>query len=789
MSKQAPTAGPALGTAVAMMALAVSCPMVEAFSLSTPSSFVRSSVTGSTRTAVRGLGPVSMSSRLRNDDKEGNTGAYGKAAWSGADQNQRSKEAAVGEVSMSSRLREDESRPKPFYGKVAWTGVHNRRAADAAAPETGPSLLSPHAGGGGERKQDQRTKLKYEKAAWTWSDRRENFSAGLGAGSPVSSSPLLRDEEAPTGRSYSKVAWSVEQRGARSSRPLAQTASASGAPRSQNDNFASKAASSDVDVGGLVEGLVNEIKEEEFKVEAVPPAQPRTPTPSVQSYINKPKIKLVEGFGKGLLADIKGKAPFLKSDITDGFSIKVLSTIFFLFFACLAPAVAFGGMLGVATAGAMGTIEMIAATAVCGMVYAALAGQPLTIIGSTGPVLAFIAVLYKTAARMSLPFLPLYTWVGFWTAGMLGVASAFSLSNMVLFFTRFTDEIFSLLISVIFIMEATKDITGVFASAGVPLVAATSTLVVALSTYGVATILKSLRRTQFLNKPIREFIADFAPTLGVATGTLAAMWGKSRYALALPTLTVPSALTTTVGRPWLVPFMTLPVWARWAAFFPALMSTVLLFMDQNITVRLVNAKQHKLKKGYGMNLDMGIIAGLTAACSVFGLPWLVAATVRSLAHVKSLTKYDQLGWGRGERIAGVAEQRVSGIAIHGLIGVAILKLRPLLAQIPLPVTTGLFLYLGVTGLAGNEMWDRTKLLFTDPKLRPKAAPWSRLPASKTNMYTMIQLACLGSMMWVKGSPIGVLFPVLIALLAPLRMLLVKTPLFTEGDLSVLDSEG
>ncbi len=70
-----------------------------------------------------------------------------------------------------------------------------------------------------------------------------------------------------------------------------------------------------------------------------------------------------------------------------------------------------------------------------------------------------------------------------------------------------------------------------------------------------------------------------------------------RYALALPTLTVPTALTTTVGRPWLVPFMTLPVWARWAAFFPALMSTVLLFMDQNITVRLVNSKQHKLKKG------------------------------------------------------------------------------------------------------------------------------------------------------------------------------------------------
>lgn len=43
--------------------------------------------------------------------------------------------------------------------------------------------------------------------------------------------------------------------------------------------------------------------------------------------MTKPQVKLVEGFGKGLLADIKGKTPFLKSDITDGFSIKVRTCI------------------------------------------------------------------------------------------------------------------------------------------------------------------------------------------------------------------------------------------------------------------------------------------------------------------------------------------------------------------------------------------------------------------------------------------------------------------------------
>ncbi|CAM9914464.1 unnamed protein product [Choristocarpus tenellus] len=118
-----------------------------------------------------------------------------------------------------------------------------------------------------------------------------------------------------------------------------------------------------------------------------------------------------------------------------------------------------------------------------------------------------------------------------------------------------------------------------------------------------------------------------------------------------------------------------------------------------------------------MHMDMGVIAILTALCSLTGLPWLVAATVRSLAHVKSLANYEQLGGGQ-ERISSMTEQRLSGLAIHTLIGGAILKFRSQLAQIPLAVTMGLFLYLGVGGLQGNQLWDRTKLLITDPKLRP-----------------------------------------------------------------------
>ncbi len=63
----------------------------------------------------------------------------------------------------------------------------------------------------------------------------------------------------------------------------------------------------------------------------------------------------------------------------------------------------------------------------------------------------------------------------------------------------------------------------------------------------------------------------------------------------------------------MVPLTALPVVWRWAAALPALMAYVLLFMDQNITVRLVNRKEHKLKKAYGMHLDTMAIALLAVS--------------------------------------------------------------------------------------------------------------------------------------------------------------------------------
>jgi hypothetical protein len=46
--------------------------------------------------------------------------------------------------------------------------------------------------------------------------------------------------------------------------------------------------------------------------------------------------------------------------------------------------------------------------------------------------------------------------------------------------------------------------------------------------------------------------------------------------------------------------------------FPAILLTALFFMDQNISVRLVNSPDNKLKKGPAYNVDLvalGVITG------------------------------------------------------------------------------------------------------------------------------------------------------------------------------------
>ncbi|XP_012941835.1 sodium bicarbonate cotransporter 3 [Aplysia californica] len=163
----------------------------------------------------------------------------------------------------------------------------------------------------------------------------------------------------------------------------------------------------------------------------------------------------------GLIADIKRKLPWYASDFKDCLHIQCLASTIFLYLATLTPNVTFGGLLGQATDQYMGTMECILTASICGVLFALFSGQPLNILGSTGPMLVLEMILYNFCKDSELDFLPFRAWIGLWTAFFLLLVVAFDLSALVRYITRFTEESFACLIAVIFIAEAFKKLIGI----------------------------------------------------------------------------------------------------------------------------------------------------------------------------------------------------------------------------------------------------------------------------------------------------------------------------------------
>jgi len=293
-------------------------------------------------------------------------------------------------------------------------------------------------------------------------------------------------------------------------------------------------------------------------------------------------------------------------------------------------------------------------------------------------------------------------------------------------------------------------------------------LLLALGTLYVAHSLSRFRRSRYLVPWMREFLSDFGPTIALAAMTLVAVMP---HGVDLKELPVPDSVRPTMDREWLVNLFAVDTWVWFASLGPALLVAVLVYVDQNITARLVNSPDHKLKKGESYHLDLAVMGVLIGVCSLFGLPWLVAATVRSLNHVRSLATVEEvgtLGGDKRERIVHVRETRLTGLAIHLLVGLS-LFLLPYLKVIPMPVLYGLFLYMGIVSMSGNQFFERMSLWIMDSRLYPTTHYIQKVPNHIIHKFTLLQFCCLLVLGIVEISPLGILFPLFVVLLVPVRI--------------------
>ena len=112
--------------------------------------------------------------------------------------------------------------------------------------------------------------------------------------------------------------------------------------------------------------------------------------------------------------DIKRRYSQYCSDIKDGINVQCVAASIFLYFAVLSPAITFGGLLGSKTDNAMGVSETMMGTAMAGIIGSLVLGQPLLILGITGPNVVFEEALYKFCNQQEMNYLSVRVWTGFW---------------------------------------------------------------------------------------------------------------------------------------------------------------------------------------------------------------------------------------------------------------------------------------------------------------------------------------------------------------------------------------
>jgi hypothetical protein len=162
---------------------------------------------------------------------------------------------------------------------------------------------------------------------------------------------------------------------------------------------------------------------------------------------------------------------------------------------------------------------------------------------------------------------------------------------------------------------------------------------------------------------------------------------------------------------------------------------------------------------------------------------MVAATVRSLNHVRSLVVVDHKDG--QETITGTVETRLTGLLVHTAVGASLLLLV-FLKTIPMAVLFGLFLYMGVASMKGNQLFERLRLWVMDPEKYPPTYYLRAVPAAKVHVFTLIQTIALAVLWFIKASALAILFPLFIALLVPIRMILNRY--FDPTHLALLDAE-
>ncbi|XP_072533922.1 solute carrier family 4 member 11 isoform X2 [Salminus brasiliensis] len=527
--------------------------------------------------------------------------------------------------------------------------------------------------------------------------------------------------------------------------------------------------------------------------------------------------------GRGIYEDLCRRLPFYTSDFTDGIVgnnkalVKYMTTSIFLYIAVLLPAIAFGSLNDESTRGEIDVQKTIIGQSIGGIIYSLCAGSPLVIPLTTAPIAIFISVIRGICDDYDLDFAAFYACIGLWNSLFLIIGGVFNLSLLVKLFKRSIEEVIALFISIAFVADAMKgtvkifhryyhaptlangsieelnrisrdmNLTGALPESFILCTRARPLLclLLMLGTLWVGFTLYQFKRSPFLHAKMREILSDCALPISVLIFSYVGSYVFND--IGLPVFDFHNGPVFRVA-----PLEKLTGASVLSAMGLGFLLALLIFIDQNIVVSLTNAPENRLLKGTAYHWDLTLSGLINILMSVLGLPWMHAAFPHSTLHVRQLAIVEERveGGHLYETIVSVKETRVTSLVANILIGVSVFLLPVPLQWIPKPVLYGLFLYIALTSIDGNQMCDRMALLLKEQTSYPPTHYIRKVPQRKIHYFTFLQMVQLLFLCTFGMYPLPymkMIFPLLMFILIPIRNCLL--PRIIEAKyLDIMDAQ-
>lgn len=424
-------------------------------------------------------------------------------------------------------------------------------------------------------------------------------------------------------------------------------------------------------------------------------------------------------WGNGVVNDIRSRIPYYRSDFKDAYNYRVVPSVVYIFFTNLLPAIAFAQDMFDRTNNLYGVNEVLMSSAMAGVVFGLFAGQPLCIVGVTGPIAIFSYTVYELMEPRGTPYFPFMCWIYLWSMVMHIVVAVLNWVLFMKIISNFSCEVFGFFICIVYCQKAVQMLDRQFKEDGPTAGFASVMISLLMVIFGIG--LSVFGTTMHYFKPwTRKFFSDYGVPMAVVFFTGFVHFGghmNDAHLATLPTTKAfaPTTQSEAIGRThgWFIHFWpgeNISVGDVFLAVPYAILLTFLFYFDHNVSSLMCQLKEFPLKKPASFHWDFLLLGITTGISGIMGIPAPNGLIPQAPLHTTSLVVHDL----ETNEPVSVVEQRVTNI-LQGAMTFVLMSgpFLVVLGLIPQAVLCGLFFIMGINGLHSGAVVNKIRFLFVD----------------------------------------------------------------------------